>query len=133
MRAHLAAQDDDIIEKPIDEWTAGEKRKENLDNVAKDMLYKMLDKVTFSKTKMCKTAKEIWEKLIQLCEGNEQTKENKLFVDVQKFDNIKMRAGESMHEYDERVSCIINEINALGTVYTNKEVALKVIRGLPKE
>ncbi|XP_073294501.1 uncharacterized protein [Primulina huaijiensis] len=121
------------IEKPREEWTTEDKRKANLDNVAKDILYKTLDKVTFSKIKLCKTAKEIWEKLIQLCEGNEQTKENKLTVAVQKFDNIKMKAGESMREYDERVNRIINELNALGKVYSNKKIALKVVRGLPKE
>ncbi|XP_073041927.1 uncharacterized protein [Primulina eburnea] len=82
---------------------------------------------------MCKTAKEIWEKLIQLCEDNEQTKENKLSVAVQKFDNIKMKTGESMNGYDERVSSIINELNSLGKVYSNKEVVLKVVRGFPKE
>ncbi|XP_073033714.1 uncharacterized protein [Primulina eburnea] len=100
------------IEKHRDEWTTEDKKKANLDNLAKDILYKTLDK---------------------LCEGNEQTKENKLSVVVQKFDNIKMKAGESMHDYDERINGIFNELNALGKVYSNKEVALKVIRGLPKE
>ncbi|XP_075515730.1 uncharacterized protein LOC142550540 [Primulina tabacum] len=120
MQTHLAAQDDDVwyvitdgpmkilkantdvpitygaphhIEKPQDEWTAEDKRKDNLDDVAKYILYKTLDKDTFSKIKMRKNAKEIWEKLIQLCEGNEQAKENKLSVAVQKFDNIKMKIG----------------------------------------
>ncbi|XP_075489533.1 uncharacterized protein LOC142528376 [Primulina tabacum] len=121
------------IEKLREEWTAEDKIKENLDNVAKDILYKTLDKITFSKIKMYKTAKEIWEKLIHLCEGNKQTKENKFSVVVQKFDNIEIKIGESMHEYDERISGIMNELNALGKVYSNKEVALKVFRGLPKE
>ncbi|XP_073064128.1 uncharacterized protein [Primulina eburnea] len=120
-------------EKPREEWTTENKKKTNLDNVTKNILYKMQDKVTFSKIKMCKTGKEIWEKLIQPCEGNEQTKENKLSVDVQKLDNIKMKAGESMHDYDEKINDIINELNALGNVYSNKEVTLKVVRGLPKE
>ncbi|XP_073298512.1 uncharacterized protein [Primulina huaijiensis] len=110
-----------------------DKRKSNLDNVAKDILYKTLDKVTSSKIKMCRTAKEIWEKLIQLCEDNEQTKENKLSVAIQKFDNTKMKIGESMHDYDERISGIINELNTLGKVYSNKEISLKVVRGLSKE
>ncbi|XP_073277691.1 uncharacterized protein [Primulina huaijiensis] len=159
MQVHLAVQDDDMwyvitdgpmkilkantavaisdgalhrVEKPREEWTAEDKKKANLDNVAKDILYKTLDKVTFSKIKMCKTAKEIWEKLIQLWEGNERTKENKLSVAVQKFDNIKMKVGESMHEYDES-NGIINELNSLGKVYSNKEVAMKLVRGLPKE
>lgn len=38
----------------------------------------------------------LWEKLTQLCEGDDQTKENKLMVAIQKFDNIKMKAGETM-------------------------------------
>ncbi|XP_075473863.1 uncharacterized protein LOC142504909 [Primulina tabacum] len=82
---------------------------------------------------MCKIAKEICEKLIQLYVGNEQTRENKLFVTIQKFDNIKMKPGESMSDFDERVSGIIIELTALGKVYNNREVILKVMRGLPKE
>ncbi|XP_073025134.1 uncharacterized protein [Primulina eburnea] len=108
-------------------------RKSNLDNVANDILYKTLDKNKFNKIKMCKSAKEIWEKLIQLCEGNEQTKENKLSVAVQKFDKIKMKAGESMRDFDERVSNIVNELNVLRRVHSNKEIALKVMLDLPKE
>ncbi|XP_075489495.1 uncharacterized protein LOC142528336 [Primulina tabacum] len=160
IHAHLAPQDDDMwyfitdgsmrilkanttvaitdgephrIEKHREEWTNEDKRKTNLDNVAKDILYKTLDKITFSNIKMCRTEKEIWENFIQLCEENEQTKENKLSVAVQKIDNIKMKTGESMIEYDERVNVIINELNALGKVYSNKEIALKVVQGLPKE
>lgn len=37
-----------------------------------------------------------------------------------------------MNDFDERVNEIINELNALGKMYSNKEVALKVMRGLPK-
>ncbi|XP_073154046.1 uncharacterized protein [Henckelia pumila] len=160
MQAHLSALDDDMwfvitdgpltitkvntavalfggssqyIEKPRIEWTAEDKKKANLDNFAKDILYKTLDKNTFSKIKTCKTGKEIWEKLIQLCEENEQTKESKLSIATQRFDNIKMKPGESMAEFDERVSSIVIELNALGKTYPNREVILKVMRGLPKE
>ncbi|XP_075504548.1 uncharacterized protein LOC142541986 [Primulina tabacum] len=126
MHAHLAAQDDDM-------WyviTDGPMRlvKANTVGSLTDGSPHRIDKPReeFS-------TKEIWDKLIQLCEGNEQTKENKLSVAVKKFDNIKMKTGDSMNEYDERVSGIINELNALEKVYSNKEVALEVVRGLPKE
>ncbi|XP_073311021.1 uncharacterized protein [Primulina huaijiensis] len=121
------------IEKPHDEWTTEDKRQANSDNVSKEILYKSLDKNTFSKIKLCKSAKKIWKMLIQLCEGNEQTKENKISVVVQKFDNIKMKAGESMKEFDERVSSIVNELNTLRKVHSSNEIALKVMCGLPKE
>ncbi|XP_073136779.1 uncharacterized protein [Henckelia pumila] len=89
-----------MIEKPKSEWTNEYKKKANLDNVAKDILYKTLDKTTFSKIKMCNTTKKIWEKLIQLYEGNEQTKENKLSVAVQKFESFKIKTGESMSDFE---------------------------------
>ncbi|XP_075507491.1 uncharacterized protein LOC142544317 [Primulina tabacum] len=160
MQAHLAAQDDDrwfvitngplkilkpnttiavtedaqeMVEKQRSEWTSEDKKKANLDNVAKDILYKTLDKNTFSKIKMCPTTKEIWEKLIQISEKNEQTKEKKLSVAMQKFENLKMKDGETLREFDERFSILVNELAALGKELDNREVALKLMRALPRE
>ncbi|XP_073289624.1 uncharacterized protein [Primulina huaijiensis] len=160
MKAHLAAQDDDMwfvitngplkilkpntaiavtedapqmLEKLRSDWTSGDKKKENLDNVAKDILYETLDKNIFSKIKMCHTAKEIWEKLIEICEGDEQTKENKLSVAMQKFENLNMKAGETLSEFDERFSSLVNELTTLGKELGNREVTLKVMRALPRE
>ncbi|XP_073129347.1 uncharacterized protein [Henckelia pumila] len=116
-----------MVENPRAEWTNEDKNKANLDNVAKDILYKTMDKNMFSKIKTCSTAKDIWEKLTQLCEGNDQTKENKLAVAIQMFDNAKIKSGETMTEFDERFSNIICELIALGKIYTNREIALKVM------
>ena len=44
--------------------------------------------------------------MTQLSEGNEQTKENKLMVANQKFENIKMLPGEKMDDFDERFSSL---------------------------
>ncbi|XP_075489525.1 uncharacterized protein LOC142528370 [Primulina tabacum] len=148
MQAHLAAQDDDMwyiitaaatiegtpqmVEKHRFEWTAEDKKKANLDTVAKDILYKTLDKNMFAKIKTCTTAKKIWEKLTQLCEGNDQAKENNLTVAIQKFDNAKMKPGETLAEFDERFSGIIIELISLGKDYSNREISLKVMRALPE-
>lgn len=69
--------------------------------------------------------------MIQLCEKNEQTKENKLFVVTKKFDNIKMKLGESMTEFDERVSSIINELNALEKKFSIKRLYRKLCVDYP--
>ncbi|KZV55574.1 hypothetical protein F511_12680 [Dorcoceras hygrometricum] len=87
----------------------------------------------FSKVKNCTTAKDIWDKLIQICEGSDKTKENKLTVAQQKYESIKMKDGETMTEFDERFSAIVIELNSLGKEYSNRELALKVMRALPKE
>lgn len=68
----------DYVLKPICEWTYEDRKRANLDNIAKDILYKTLDKEIFSKIKFSKTAKEIWDKITTICEGSDQIKENKL-------------------------------------------------------
>ncbi|KZV19061.1 hypothetical protein F511_13977 [Dorcoceras hygrometricum] len=87
----------------------------------------------FSKIKTCATAKEIWEKLTQICEGNDETKENKWTVAQKKFESIKMRDGETMAEFDEKFSAVVIEMTSLGKEYSNQELALKVMRALPRD
>ncbi|KZV45862.1 hypothetical protein F511_30180 [Dorcoceras hygrometricum] len=123
----------EYVEKRRHEYTNEEKNKANLDNVARDILYKTLDKNMFSKIKTCTTAKEIWEKLIQICEGNDEMKENKLTVAQQKYESIKMKDGETMAEFDERFSAVVIEFTSLGKEYINRKMALKVMRALPRE
>ncbi|KZV23484.1 hypothetical protein F511_16840 [Dorcoceras hygrometricum] len=54
-----------FLEKARHEYTHEDKKKANLDNVAKDILFKTLDKDKnmFSKIKNCPTAKDIWERI----------------------------------------------------------------------
>ncbi|KZV40436.1 hypothetical protein F511_32299 [Dorcoceras hygrometricum] len=87
----------------------------------------------FSKIKTCATAKEIWEKLMQICEGNDEIKENKLTVAQKKYESIKMREGEAMAEFDERFSAVVIKLISLGKEYSNRELAHKVMRALPRE
>ncbi|MDQ9782755.1 hypothetical protein RF094_08600, partial [Serratia marcescens] len=63
------------VEKPREEWTLEDRKKNNLDSIARDIFYKTVGKNVFHKIKACKTAKEIWDKIIQLNEGNKQTRE----------------------------------------------------------
>ncbi|KZV46243.1 hypothetical protein F511_08686, partial [Dorcoceras hygrometricum] len=99
----------------------------------KDILYKMLDKNMFIKIKTCATAKEIWEKLTQICEENDETKENKFTVAQQKYELMKIREEETMMEFDERFSSVVIQLTSLGKEYSNRVLALKVMRALPRE
>ncbi|KZV15620.1 hypothetical protein F511_40430 [Dorcoceras hygrometricum] len=123
----------EYVEKKRYEYTNEDKKKANLDNVARDILYKTLDKNMFSKIKTCATAKEIWENLTQICEDNDETKENKLMVAQQKYESIKMKDGETMTEFDESFSAVVIDLTSLGKEYNNRELALKVMRALPRE
>ncbi|XP_047339787.1 uncharacterized protein LOC124943296 [Impatiens glandulifera] len=119
------------IEKERSEWTADDKRRNNLDNHCMSHIFKSLDKNTFGKVRECKTAKEVWETVIQLHEGNERTNENKILVATQKFENIKMRPDETMKEFSDWFTSVVNELSTLGKKYDNKETIVKTLRSLP--
>ncbi|KZV40452.1 hypothetical protein F511_34588 [Dorcoceras hygrometricum] len=70
---------------------------------------------------------------MKICEGNDETKENKLTVAQQKYEFIKMREGETMAEFDERFSAVVIEVTSLRKEYNNRDLALKVMRTLPRE
>ncbi|KAL6553645.1 hypothetical protein OROGR_007487 [Orobanche gracilis] len=121
------------IPKKRSEMSVDERKFVNLDNRAKDVMYQTLDKPNMVKVKNCKNAKEIWDTLALMCEDTELIKKNKLSIATQKFDNFKMKTGESIDQVDARFTEIVNEINSLGKAYGNREMALKVLRSLTPE
>ncbi|XP_031121052.1 uncharacterized protein LOC116024300 [Ipomoea triloba] len=119
------------IQKPKPEWISDDRIRNNLDNIANDILFKAVDDTIFPKIRKCKTAKEIWEALIKIGEGDEQEKDNKLTIAMKKFEDFKMLSNESIANMEARMIKILGEINDLGKTITQKEISLKVLRGLP--
>ncbi|KAL8473337.1 hypothetical protein ACS0TY_030241 [Phlomoides rotata] len=68
-----------------------------------------------------------------MCEGTDQIKENKLMIAVQKFENFKMKPGETLEKFDSRFIEILNEMESLGKDYSQREKNLKILRALPNE
>ncbi|GAB2280388.1 ATP-dependent Clp protease ATP-binding subunit ClpA cd4b, chloroplastic [Dionaea muscipula] len=121
------------VPKPKSEWTSEDKKHHNLDNVEKDIILKTLDSKMFLRIKTCVTAKQILDKLILICEGTEDIKENKLSVAIQKFEEFKMKSGESVDKMESKFTAIHNELTMLNKVYTNKKMCMKILRALPSE
>ncbi|KAL6587807.1 hypothetical protein OROMI_000785 [Orobanche minor] len=112
--ARVEGQEHDVyVEKDRDQWTADDRKRANLDNVAKNTLFVTLDKDTFSKVKSCKTAKEIWDKLKHICEGTELSKENKISKLTQQFEFFEMKPTEMLEELDLRFTEIVLEHGGL--------------------
>ncbi|XP_047314044.1 uncharacterized protein LOC124917768 [Impatiens glandulifera] len=141
MHLYLTRMDDEMmfvlsecpikINKEISEWTADDRRRNNLDNLCRCAIYKTLDINTFAKIRECSTAKEVWKTIIQLHEGNERIRENKILVATQKFENIKMRPGKTMKEFGDRFTSVVNELSLLEKKYDNKETIIKDLSSLP--
>ncbi|XP_031108719.1 uncharacterized protein LOC116013211 [Ipomoea triloba] len=123
----------EMIPKEKSLLTTEERTRVNLDNIAKDILYKALDESLFPRVRKCKNAKDIWDVLMLIGDGDEQEKENKLTIAMKKFEDFKLNPKESITEMEARFIKLLMEINDLDEKkLTQKEINLKILRGLPK-
>lgn len=116
------------IPKPKLEWTTEDRRRNNLDSVAKDILFKSVDDTIFSHIKNGKTAKEVWDNLMVISEGDVQQKDNKLTMAYKCFEDFKMRPGESITGLEAKLLKIVTEIKDLGKGLSKMEIFLKVLK-----
>ncbi|XP_031106188.1 uncharacterized protein LOC116010825 [Ipomoea triloba] len=97
------------VSKPKMEWTSDDRLRSNLDNIAKDILFKAVDDTIFPKIRKCKTAKDVWDK----------------------FEDFKMLPSENIADMDARLVKVLGEISDLGKTINQKEISLKILHGLP--
>ncbi|XP_069146579.1 uncharacterized protein [Solanum lycopersicum] len=58
----------------------------------------------------CESAKEIWDCLLTAYEGTEQVKESKIDMLTSRYENFKMKEGETIHDMFTKFSSITNEL-----------------------
>ncbi|XP_019154325.1 PREDICTED: uncharacterized protein LOC109150803 [Ipomoea nil] len=85
-----------------------------------------------AEVRKCKNAMEIWNVLMNLGEGDEQEKDNKLTVAMKKFEDFKMLPNETIMDMELRFTRLMGDLSYLGKELTEKEKNLKILRGLPK-
>ena len=85
----------------------------------------------FTKVMQCTSAKQAWDKLKIIYEGESKVKESKLQTYKGQFESIKMKEEENIGEYLLRVDEVVNAIRGLGEKLKEKEVVSKVLRTLP--
>ncbi|KZV24191.1 hypothetical protein F511_03508 [Dorcoceras hygrometricum] len=117
-----------MIEKPIYEQSTDDKKKAILDNVAKDILYKIVDK------KNCSANQDVLPNQgdLEKADSTVRAGRSRQGVQQQKADMKVMKVGESMAKVCERFSSVVIELTALGKKH-NKELTLKVMRALLEE
>jgi hypothetical protein len=79
----------------------------------------------------CKSAKEIWDKLEVVYEGDSNVKEAKLQTYRIQFENLKMKEEENIIEYFHRVDEVVNSIREEGEGLTDKPIVQNILRSLP--
>ena len=78
----------------------------------------------------CKSAREIWNKLKSIHEGDDKVKEAKLQTHRAQFEGLKMNEDETIEAYMLRVNEITNAIRGLGEEIEDQVIVKKVLRSL---
>jgi hypothetical protein len=98
---------------------------------AKNALLNGLSDTVFTKVAHCKSAKEIWDKLRNIYEGDTKVKATKLQTYKGQFEQLKMKEDEYIAAYFLRVNEMVNAILELGEEIEESVIVQKVLRSLP--
>jgi hypothetical protein len=85
----------------------------------------------YTKVIHCKSAKEIWDKIQNIYEGDSKVKAAKLQTYKGQFEQLKMKEDKNIVAYFLRVDEIVNEIIGLGEEIKESVIVQKVLRSLP--
>jgi ribosome-binding factor A len=98
---------------------------------AKNALLNGLSDTVFTKVAHCKSAKEIWDKLQNIYEGDTKVKEEKIQTYRGQFEQLKMKEDDNIATYFLRVDETMNAIIGLGEEIEESVIFQKVLRSLP--
>nr|GEX46975.1 DUF4219 domain-containing protein/UBN2 domain-containing protein [Tanacetum cinerariifolium] len=106
------------------------KKKLSKNNKAKMVLYDALPKKEHERIFICKTAKDIWQSLLIIHQGNSQVKDNKIDLLVQQYEQFTILEEESIDGDFERFNTIITSLKALDEGFSSKNYVRKFLRAL---
>ena len=112
--------------------TADEQSKNNLVNDAKEnnIINSGLIESAYHKVLGCKTAKNVWDKLENIYEGDSNFKEVKLQIYREKFEQLRMKEDCNIVAYFQYVDEITNTLEGLGEPVDEKTIIRNILRTL---
>ena len=69
----------------------------------------------------------MWDKLELIYEGTSEVKETKVNLLITEYEMFKMKNDESISDMFTRLMQLINQLKALGKMYTDTELVRKVL------
>ncbi|MCI31862.1 gag-protease polyprotein, partial [Trifolium medium] len=119
--------------KPEEDWSKEEDELALGNSKALNALFNGVDKNMFRLIKQCTVAKDAWEILKTTHEGTSKVKMSKLQLLTTKFENLRMKEDETIHDFHMNVLDIANTFDSLGEKIAEEKLVRKVLRSLPKK
>ena len=118
--------------KPEENWTREEDELALGNSKALNALFNGVNKNIFKLINTCTVAKEAWEILKTTHEGTSKVKMSRLQLLSTKFENLKMKEYECIHDFHMNILEIANALSALGEKISEERLVRKILRSLSK-
>jgi len=109
------------------------KKKDQYDLKARKILISSLGVNEYHSVSHCKTAKSMWDTLENLHEGTDDVKQSKINTLIQQYELFQMEDGESISSIQMRFTHIVNKLQDLGKVISNKDCTNKILRCITRD
>src|SRR3954470_1431745 len=116
--------------KPEEDWDKDEEALALGNSKALNALFNGIDKNIFRLVHHCELAKDAWEILKTAHEGTSKVKMSRLQLLTTKFENIRMKDDESIHEFHMNVLEIENVSSSLREKMPKYKLVRKILRSL---
>ncbi|CAL2252833.1 unnamed protein product [Prunus armeniaca] len=121
----------EVVPNPRSEWTEAEVFAAYSNKKARNALVTALSSTQFAHIQHIPNAKQAWDKLRVVHEGDDQVRTLKLYTVLAQFEELRMSETESISEFYGRVEMITNEAMSLGQPIEELLVVQKNLRVLP--
>ena len=99
-----------LVPKPRQKYDEAHRKKIEKGFKAKTLLVCGIGPDEYNRVSAYESAKEIWDCLKTAHEGTEQVKEFKIDMLTSRYENFKMKEGETIHDMFTKLSSITNEL-----------------------
>lgn len=106
------------------------KKKKITDAGVLGMIQRGVSNTIFPRIMRAKTAKEAWETLQQEFEGDSKVRTVKLMSLKRDFENEKMKENESLNEYFNRLTDLVNQMKSHGDTIEDRRIVDKILISL---
>ncbi|CAM8887883.1 unnamed protein product [Rhodiola kirilowii] len=117
-------------EKEKDKYTDADYKALQQNARAKKVLYMALSPGDQVKMAVYKTAKEQWDGLARLYEGNEDIKRNRILAATKDYESVEQCKDESLDDFYTRFQVIIAELNSLDEVLPQWKITHQFMQAL---
>src|SRR3954468_16986978 len=117
---------------PEENWSKDEEELALGNSKALNALFNGIDRNIFRLVYHCELAKDVWDTLRTTHEGTSKVKMSRLQLLTTKFENLRMKDDESIHEFHMNILEIANTSGALEEKMSDEKLVRKILRSLPK-